>query len=670
MKKILLTFLFILPLLSLAQGEATWWFFGTNASVDFSSGVPLGAPLGSLDTDEGCSTISDECGSLLMYSDGTTIWDRNGAPMPNGTGLSGNSSSAQSAIIIPDLQVSNVYFVVTIGSGAGLRYSIVDMSLNGGLGDVVPGRRDILVQQNTQEKVTAALNSNGDRYWIVTYDDPTYTAYKAGGGLIDTNPARVVSSTVAATGTLTDARGYLRLSPNGTKIANTSIGNQGTAWLCDFNNTTGVVNNPVALSNGSSNSNRFYGAEFSPNSQLLYLNANSQDSGNGCGANNIRQVIQFEINGAAGWNTTPVALGNVTGAASGRGALQLGIDGKIYQARVCQPWLGVIRDPNAVGTGANYVDDGVALTPGSQSREGLPPFITSFFEPSFLATDANQGTGGGNNNATTDFCDGTPIQFDSSGSGLCATATVSWDFGDGTTDNTFNPVHTFPAPGDYTVTLTVTSGFYSNTAVDVISIYEIPVANPVTNVVICDVNNDNTEDYDLTILESPQVIGAQTNPDFVVTYFLSQNGADNNSGAITMPFSFTANMTTIFARITNNLNAASRACFETTSFTVTLDPAPVANPVAEYRLCDDPSNNGSEVFDLASRNPEVLGSQTAANFTIEYFVSQSDADLGSIGGATPVAANYSSGGQTMYVRIENATSPDCYDTTTFDLVVD
>ncbi|MEP0478844.1 MAG: hypothetical protein ABJD23_01420, partial [Nonlabens sp.] len=137
MKKLFLLFFLSIPILSFGQLEAAWWFFGTNASVDFNSGAPIAAPAGSLDTAEGCSTISDECGILQMYSDGSTIWNRNGVPMANGTGLSGNGSSAQSAIIIPDLGVADRYFVITISGSSGLRYSIVDMTLNGGLGDVI-----------------------------------------------------------------------------------------------------------------------------------------------------------------------------------------------------------------------------------------------------------------------------------------------------------------------------------------------------------------------------------------------------------------------------------------------------------------------------------------------------------------------------------------------------
>ncbi|MEE2802706.1 MAG: hypothetical protein VX550_11040 [Bacteroidota bacterium] len=265
MKKLLLFLILLTPLSMYSQGEASWWFFGQNASLDFNSGAPLPGPTGSLNTFEGCSTISDECGTLLMYSDGTTVWDRNGNAMPNGTGLSGNSSSAQSAIIIPDLGSTVRYFVITISSSAGLRYSIVDMSLNSGLGDVVAGRRDLLIQARTQEKVTAAYNDSQTFYWILTFDgNGTYSAYPAGGGII--LAAQGVDSPLPTTA-MSDARGYIRLSPDASKVSNTSIGNAGTAYLADFDNATGVVSNPIPLTNTTGTTSRYYGTEFSPKSQ-------------------------------------------------------------------------------------------------------------------------------------------------------------------------------------------------------------------------------------------------------------------------------------------------------------------------------------------------------------------------------------------------------------------
>ena len=860
MKKLFLLLFLSIPILSFGQLEAAWWFFGTNASVDFNSGGPVAAPAGSLSTFEGCSTISDPCGILQMYSDGTTIWDRMGNPMPNGTGLSGNSSSAQSAIIIPDLGVADRYFVITISAFAGLNYSIVDMSLNGGLGDVIPGRRDIVIQSNTQEKVTAALSDNGTFYWIVTFDDGgVYSAYPAAGGII--LGSRGVNSTLPATSVLNDARGYIRLSPDASKISNTSVGDG--AFVADFDNATGIVTNPIELTTPGTRDD-FYGTEFSPNSQLVYLNANSSSTGNGCGASNTRDILQYNINSGGGWNSNPAIL-PVTGAVNtGRGALQLGIDGKIYHARTCQPWLGVIRSPNSVGVAAGYVDDGIALN--NNSREGLPPFITSFFEPSFNSYESVAGGGsGGASINQVNFCDQTPIQFEASTTDFCPTSTVTWNFGDGSpTSTVLNPVHTFPAPGVYTVTLTVRNGGFRFIASQDITIYFNPIANPVADVFLCDSDGDGIETRDLTIVESPQVLGTQTDPNIAINYFLTQNAADNNVSSITLPYDFPLGTTTVFVRITNDENAISRLCFETgsfdvivasgagatrpmdlvncddnndgfsifdltstqtevlnglpataftityhetaleastganpitnpttytntvvdterifirlednspsgctsstevdlfvwdtptantvadvafcdtandnseiitltdfdaavigtqtnvdyvityhltqldandgtndqpisfnltatttmyvridnlnsetcfdtTSFEITLDAQPVANPVATYRLCDDISNNNSEVFDLVSLNPQVLLTQTAADFTIEYFTSQADADLGSIGGAIPVNNMYSSGGQTMYVRIESVSNTNCFETTTFDLIVD
>ncbi|WP_249028264.1 T9SS type A sorting domain-containing protein [Nonlabens xylanidelens] len=361
--------LLILTLFSISassQEEGNFWYFGQNATLDFSTDPPISSGMGSLDSFEGCSTISDGLGNLLMYTDGTTIWNRNHNPMPDGTGLSGNSSSAQSSTIIKDLNNPNLYYVLTISSSAGLRYSIVDMNLENGLGNVIPGRRDILIDQNTQEKVTYTLNSAGDAYWVITFDQSEYKAYRASAGIISSiNP---VISNLPSTSILVDNRGMMKVSPDGTKLINTSVGDG--AILTTFDRSTGIVSNPIQLFGLGFND--FYGAEFSPDSKLVYLNGNSSSTGNGCGALNQREIYQYQIGGFANWNTQPIALGGSTGANSGRGALQLAKNGKIYFARTCQPWLGAINNPTVVGTGANYVDDAIPLSTGTLSREGLP----------------------------------------------------------------------------------------------------------------------------------------------------------------------------------------------------------------------------------------------------------------------------------------------------------
>lgn len=76
--------------------------------------------------------------------------------------------------------------------------------------------------------------------------------------------------------------------------------------------------------------------------------------------------------------------------------------------------------------------------------------------------------------------------FSSTATGITASFTETsptnvhtwlWDFGDGTTDNTQNPTHTFPGPGTYQVCLTVTSACGSGTFCDSVEVCALPAAN-------------------------------------------------------------------------------------------------------------------------------------------------------------------------------------------------
>ena len=112
MKKWFFLFIFFPFLQSYSQGEANFWYFGENAGIDFNSGNPV--PIsGQLSTNEGCSSFSDKTGKLLFYSDGITVWDKNGNAMPNGRNLFGDPSSSQSAIIVPHPGNGNLYYLFT-----------------------------------------------------------------------------------------------------------------------------------------------------------------------------------------------------------------------------------------------------------------------------------------------------------------------------------------------------------------------------------------------------------------------------------------------------------------------------------------------------------------------------------------------------------------------------
>ena len=154
-----------------AQNNADIWYFGDYAGIDFRSGAPVALTNSAMFQHEGCASISDNFGNLLFYTNGMEIWNANHTLMPNGTGLMGDVSAAQSGVIVPKPGDLNIYYVFTVDaeiSTNGLRYSEVDMALDGGLGDVT-GTKNVFLAQPSEEKVTAVLHANGYDIWVMTH---------------------------------------------------------------------------------------------------------------------------------------------------------------------------------------------------------------------------------------------------------------------------------------------------------------------------------------------------------------------------------------------------------------------------------------------------------------------------------------------------------------------
>ena len=69
---------------------------------------------GALNTKEGSTSISDKDGNLLFYTNGEEVYDKNNDIMSGGTGLHGDESSTQSAIIVPKPNDPNIYYIFTV----------------------------------------------------------------------------------------------------------------------------------------------------------------------------------------------------------------------------------------------------------------------------------------------------------------------------------------------------------------------------------------------------------------------------------------------------------------------------------------------------------------------------------------------------------------------------
>lgn len=346
-----------------AQKESNWWYFGNNAGLHFNTGSPTAVTNGALGTLEGCASISNSNGTLLFYTDGSTVWNSNHATMTNGTGLLGNSSSTSSAVIVKKPGSTTNYYIFTVQNNNGpngLRYSEVDMTQSLGLGSVLTTNKNTSLNSSVSENLTAVGHSNGRDVWVVavTSNSNSYRAYLVTSTGVSTTP---VTSTLGPT---TSTWGYLRASADGKRMAIANGDNRGNVVVFDFNNSTGTLTNPIQINHSSG---RPYGVEFSPDYSKLYYTLWFTG-----------ELRQIDLN--AGTNAQVIASDTVIYNQSGNsfGALQLGLDGKIYLANNGKTSLGVINAPNLRGTRCNFNVSGFSLGTKTSSY-GLPTFNQSFF---------------------------------------------------------------------------------------------------------------------------------------------------------------------------------------------------------------------------------------------------------------------------------------------------
>jgi len=361
-RKLLFVFIIFSVQFSHAQNKrANIWYFGTLAGIDFNSGSAVALNNSALITGEGTAVMCDTSGSLLFYTDGITVWGSNHIQMPNGFGLAGGSSSSQSALIVPDPGNSNQYYLFTVASDAsgGLSFSLVDMTLNGGLGDITTKNSPLITP--TGEKVTGFQKPGTNDIWIVTHEWGTANFYAyllTAAGL----NAPVISTCGQVHTGPDNAIGYMKISPAGDKLA-LAVSRNNNFELFDFNSSTGIVSNPIILPATFYT----YGIEFSRDGKILYA------------AEFANKIYQFDLTlGSAAAIIASQLLILPTPVGIEIGSLQMAPDGKIYVCKNGSNFTGVINSPGTLGQGCNYVDNGFDISPNT-GQEGLPNLVQSIF---------------------------------------------------------------------------------------------------------------------------------------------------------------------------------------------------------------------------------------------------------------------------------------------------
>ena len=176
----------------------------------------------------------------------------------------------------------------------------------------------------------------------------------------------------------------------------------------------------------------------------------------------------------------------------------------------------------------------------------------------------------------------------------------------------------------------------------------LPVFPVISNFQICEDDNDRTADF-LLADKDAEILNGQSGKE--VFYF--------EDAAFTIPidknnlYQNISSPQTIYVRVEN---ITDPTCFGTSSFTMQVSPDPVYNPVIDYLICDDDSNDGRHQFDLSAKANEIRsGSPDVLN--ISFHVTRAFAESNT----NPLPAAYTNvtNPQSIYVRIESDDSL-CY----------
>ena len=347
------------------------WVFGDSIHLRFS---PTPSPLSpilntavthNMRNSEGNASISDGFGNLLFYAGCPDVsatgyynlYDANYNLMPNGQDLISHESASQGIIITRDPDDCSEYYVFYVSNtvGNGLRYSKVDMDLNGGMGDVIPGEKDILLYNTRGEKVMIAQKENSKYFWVITRRinpavgplDELVAIGLQPGGTFSAPVVSVFSVPAASPGT-----GYMSMRSDNLKLADVQYATKQVNTY-DFNAATGVFSNRTTIYN--SVDNLPYGGCFSAAGNVFYVTFQNNTPGPDFGDEILRRYDL--LNSPTGAIFTDVSVG----LSDGFHSIQRSTKGLLYMTQGSSQFMHVVNDPDNYSA-PNIVLNGLTTT--------------------------------------------------------------------------------------------------------------------------------------------------------------------------------------------------------------------------------------------------------------------------------------------------------------------
>ncbi len=431
-----------------ATGQLSKWIIragsGEVRTLDFAGGGLVLGPLvpgfGQGATED-VNLMTDAAGGALFYTavgsnDKVQVRNRQFVTMPNGYGLLGNSSSQASAIAPRPCHPQQYYIIHHDAASHRWHYSIVDMSLNSGWGDVTEKNKSIAGELGEGLALSRQLPS-GCR-WLFTYSvsGSEFTLQRSVITQHGISAPVAIATLNAPNGTAWYST--LKLSPSNDRIA-LSLPNAVNPAAADIaiwplDQLRGTVG-PVQLLAVSSDP--IVGLEFSPGGQYLYYAGNGAADDMEFGRVDLGTGQPQVIDAAIGpWVISIESAGN----------------GRLYIGTAGWPrTLAEVRFPDAASLGGVGYDRNALVFASlgflptlPNSIEGEPPGTAP--APSFVDFEVEELPECGHRFVPR----------------ACLASSFLWDFGDGWTDARELTTHRYGV-GTFDVSLTVSACGQSHT---------------------------------------------------------------------------------------------------------------------------------------------------------------------------------------------------------------
>lgn len=417
-------------------------------------------------------SISDSVGRFLFYSNGCLVRNfqrsiisgaeiiNNGSKQQRDCKEIGNYwFIEQSLFALP--QPNNIFYLFHLrleddNASKSLLFSKLDMKANGGAGRML--FRDSVLLRGSFQVACANRHANGRDWWILLTDNAAGRFYRlllTPVGLQGPWEQDIENPTAQNVWYY----GWSLFSPDGRYFA-AHHGYFG-AVLYDFDRCTGLLGNMRFLRRNpnESNSNWNYGLTFSPNSRFLYVYIDGS-----------KKIVQYDLS-SINFIASGVVVGDrdVSEIFVPLGYLHTGPDGKVYIWSSNRTYVNTIEMPNRKGLDCQVRFHTISLptytNPGHNlyyPNYRLGPVDGSACDtlgldnrPEALFRHDLEDTLSALRITFTDLSYYEPAEW-------------HWDFGDPASgaanmSRDTNPVHTFSAPGLYTVCLIVKNQYAADT---------------------------------------------------------------------------------------------------------------------------------------------------------------------------------------------------------------